>query len=134
MERYANILKTLGHIDRLRIVATLQRGELTITELVQTLDMSQPRVTQFIKSLEAAEVVERHREGSWVFSRLRRDNSDVSKLVQDVLSKLPTDNEVLKTDLKRLAETISNWVMNIFPKKILRPRYYPLSGSKVSTL
>ena len=52
MEPIATALKTLGHTDRLRILALLRQGELTVSELVQILDLSQPRVTQYIKSLE----------------------------------------------------------------------------------
>lgn len=102
MERYANILKTLGHTDRLRIISILDRGELTVTELVQTLGLSQPRVTQYIKSLESVDIVERLREGSWVFSRLKRTNVEVSELVQTVLGKLPKTDSVLVQDLKNL--------------------------------
>jgi ArsR family transcriptional regulator len=102
MKRYADILKTLGHADRLRIIATLDRGELTVTELVQTLELSQPRITQYIKSLEAVDIVERLREGSWVFSRLKRSNTHVHELVQTVLRKLPVDDVDLIADSKRL--------------------------------
>lgn len=102
MERYANILKTLGHTDRLRIIAILDRGELTVTELVQTLELSQPRITQYIKSLEAADIVERLREGSWVFSRLKRSNAHVHELVQTVLRKLPKDDTDLVADSQKL--------------------------------
>ena len=51
MERHALALKTLGHPERLRILALLSRGELTVSELVQILNLSQPRVTQYIKSV-----------------------------------------------------------------------------------
>ena len=70
MDAIATYLKTLGHPDRLRILALLSQGELTVSELVQILGLSQPRVTQYIKSLEQVGIVERMREGSWVFSRL----------------------------------------------------------------
>ncbi|MEP1231573.1 MAG: metalloregulator ArsR/SmtB family transcription factor, partial [Litorimonas sp.] len=72
MEEFATALKALGHTDRLRILALLSYGELTVSELVQILNLSQPRVTQYIKSLESAGILERLREGSWVFSRLKR--------------------------------------------------------------
>ena len=72
MDATATYLKTLGHPDRLRILALLSQGELTISELVQILVLSQPRVTQYVKSLEQVGIIERMREGSWVFSRLNR--------------------------------------------------------------
>jgi ArsR family transcriptional regulator len=104
MENFAAALKTLGHVDRLRILALLSRGELTITELVQILGLSQPRVTQYIKSLEAVDIVERLREGSWVFSRLKRGNPTLSKLVETILQSLPENEALLRSDMRRLNE------------------------------
>ena len=102
MESFASALKTLGHVDRLRILALLSQGELTVSELVQILDLSQPRVTQYIKTMEAAGILERLKEGSWVFSRLRRNNAGLSAVVASVLSALPKDDPVLQADQGRL--------------------------------
>lgn len=104
MDRYATLLKTLGHVDRLRIVALLNRAELTVTELVQILELSQPRVTQYIKSLEEADIIERLREGSWVFSRLKRSDPNTSLLVSTVLGSLPLTDQVLLSDTQKLSE------------------------------
>ena len=72
MDRLSTALKALAHSERLRILALLSHGELTVSEITQILGLSQPRVTQYIKTLEAAGIIERLKEGSWVFSRLRR--------------------------------------------------------------
>ncbi len=102
MEKTAQILKTLGHVERLRILSLLSHGELTVSELVQILGLSQPRITQYINSLEAVGIIERLKEGSWVFSRLRRGNAAVSAIVATALSALPKDDVILKSDLRRL--------------------------------
>jgi len=104
MERHALALKTLGHPERLRILALLSRGELTVSELVQILNLSQPRVTQYIKSLETAGIIERLKEGSWVFSRIRRGNAAISALVATTLATLPQQDPVLQADLRRLED------------------------------
>jgi len=104
MERHALALKTLGHPERLRILALLSRGELTVSELVQILNLSQPRVTQYIKSLETAGIIERLKEGSWVFSRIRRGNEAISALVATTLATLPTHDPILTADLRRLED------------------------------
>ena len=103
MDAIATLLKTLGHPDRLRILALLSQGELTVSELVQILGLSQPRVTQYIKSLEQAEIVERMREGSWVFSRLKRGHEQSSAIVATTLAALPQNGQ-LAFDRKRLDE------------------------------
>lgn len=103
MDSIARILKLLGHPDRLRILALLQHEELTVSELVSVLELSQPRVTQYVKSLEDAGVVDRLREGSWVFSRLCLTVGLPMSIVQSVLAKLPTEDPVLAADQERLS-------------------------------
>lgn len=103
MEQVARILKLLGHPDRLRIVALLSRGELTVSELVSVLQLSQPRVTQYIRSLEEVGIIDRLREGSWTFSRLRPDADGLSPLVTHVLNALPETDPVLQSDMSRLS-------------------------------
>jgi ArsR family transcriptional regulator len=102
VDSIARILKLIGHPDRLRILALLQHEELTVSELVSVLELSQPRVTQYVKSLEDAGVVDRLREGSWVFSRLCPKPGLPMSIVQSVLAKLPVDDPVLAADRERL--------------------------------
>jgi len=104
MDHITTALKVMGHTERLRILALLSYGELTVSELVQILGFSQPRITQYIKSLEDADIVGRVKEGSWVFSRLNRSNNDIFKLVSMVLDKLPSDDAVLIADRRRLED------------------------------
>jgi len=104
MEKHALVLKTLGHPERLRILTVLSRGELTVSEIVQILNLSQPRVTQYIKSLETAGIIERLKEGSWVFSRIKRGNASVSAIVATTLATLPANDPILEADLRRLED------------------------------
>jgi len=104
MDAIATYLKTLGHPDRLRILALLAQGELTVSELVQILGLSQPRVTQYIKSLEQVEIVERMREGSWVFSRLRRGTEASSAILAATLAALSGEDAQLRADRESLAK------------------------------
>lgn len=104
MDQIVNALKTLGHSDRLRILALLSYGELTVSELVSILGMSQPRITQYIKSLEDADIIERLKEGSWVFSRINRNNQVVTALVVTVLNSLSESDPLLLADRRRLED------------------------------
>ncbi len=104
MEKHVLALKTLGHTERLRILALLSHGELTVSELVQILKLAQPRVTQYIISLETAGIIERLKEGSWVFSRIRRGNEAISALVATTLATLPQNDVIMKADRRRLED------------------------------
>jgi ArsR family transcriptional regulator len=104
MDSLARILKTLGHPDRLRILALLSHGDFTVSEITQVLGLSQPRVTQYINTLEKVGIIERLKEGSWVFSRLRRQNAAVWAVVSTVLSQLPEEDATLRADRRRLED------------------------------
>jgi ubiquinone/menaquinone biosynthesis C-methylase UbiE len=62
-----DIFRALADPTRLRIVALLRRMELSVGELAQVLDQSQPRVSRHVKILVDAGLAARRREGSWVF-------------------------------------------------------------------
>jgi ubiquinone/menaquinone biosynthesis C-methylase UbiE len=64
-----NIMRALADPTRLRIVFLALRLELSVGELVQILDQSQPRVSRHIRILDEAGLLERRKEGSWVFLR-----------------------------------------------------------------
>ena len=64
-----NIMRALADPTRLRIVFLVRRLELSVGELVQILDQSQPRVSRHIRILDEAGLLERRKEGSWVFLR-----------------------------------------------------------------
>lgn len=64
-----NIFRAIGEETRLRIMTLLLRGELTVSEITQILGQSQPRVSRHLKILTDAGLVERYREGSWMFYR-----------------------------------------------------------------
>jgi ubiquinone/menaquinone biosynthesis C-methylase UbiE len=62
--------QALADPTRLRILALLRLMELSVGELAQILGQSQPRVSRHLKILGDAGVVERRKEGSWVFLTL----------------------------------------------------------------
>ena len=66
----ADRFQALADPTRLRIVALLRRMELSVGELAQVLAQSQPRVSRHLKILADAGVLERRKEGSWVFLTL----------------------------------------------------------------
>jgi ubiquinone/menaquinone biosynthesis C-methylase UbiE len=66
----ADRFQALADPTRLRIVALLRIMELSVGELAQVLGQSQPRVSRHLKILADAGVLERRKEGSWVFLTL----------------------------------------------------------------
>jgi ubiquinone/menaquinone biosynthesis C-methylase UbiE len=66
----ADHFQALADSTRLRILALLRTMELSVGELAQVLGQSQPRVSRHLKILADAGVLERRKEGSWVFLAL----------------------------------------------------------------
>lgn len=64
------IFRSLGDPTRLRILALLRAMELSVGEVAQVLGQSQPRVSRHVKILIDSGLVERRKEGSWVFLSL----------------------------------------------------------------
>ncbi len=60
-------LKAAAEPTRLRILLLLASGELNVKDLTLILGQSQPRISRHLKLLSEAGLVERFREGSWVY-------------------------------------------------------------------
>ena len=95
------MLRAAGEPTRLRVLALLAREELAVTELVQILGHSQPRVSRHLKLLADAGLVERFPDGAWVFYRLCGGEPQRS-LMRAVLERLPGDDAELHGDLDQL--------------------------------
>ena len=63
------MLRAAGDPTRLRLILLLREAELTVSELTQILGQSQPRVSRHLKLLCEAGLLQRFKEGSWVFYR-----------------------------------------------------------------
>jgi len=64
------IFRAVGDPSRLRILLLVQGMELAVGEIAQVLQQSQPRVSRHLRILAEAGLIERVREGAWVFVRL----------------------------------------------------------------
>lgn len=63
----ADLFQAVSDPTRLRILALVARMELSVGELAQLLEQSQPRVSRHVRILADVGIVERRKEGSWVF-------------------------------------------------------------------
>jgi ArsR family transcriptional regulator len=104
MSKAPEIFRSLGDPTRLRITALLRLMELSVGELAQVLGQSQPRVSRHVKILIDAGLVERRKEGSWVFLTLA-DAARVEPLfaLLDRWAELDGDDPWTVADAARLA-------------------------------
>ena len=103
MERILTALRAAGEQTRLRLLAILSHGELTVKELTRILGQSQPRVSRHLKLLTESGLVVRYPEGSWVFYRLC-DTEEGGRITRSLIDLLPDDAPILRRDIARLKQ------------------------------
>jgi ubiquinone/menaquinone biosynthesis C-methylase UbiE/DNA-binding transcriptional ArsR family regulator len=96
-------LRAAAEETRLRILALLAEGELSVSDLTDILGQSQPRISRHLKLLVEAGLVERHREGAWAFFRLG-ERAATAQILRALLSALDRADQQLADDRARLAE------------------------------
>ena len=74
IERSAEILKSLANPARLRLVNILVGGERTVSQLCELSGMKQSMVSQQLKNLRLNGIVERRKEYSRAYYRLKEKN------------------------------------------------------------
>ena len=97
-------LRACGEPTRLRILALLVQGELSVSELMRILGQSQPRVSRHLKLLCDAGLVLRLPEGTSVFYRLVEGGA-CGSLACAITKLLPNADATLQLDNSRLNET-----------------------------
>jgi ArsR family transcriptional regulator len=101
IDAMAELLKAVGEPTRLRILALLSRGDLTVTDLTAVLGQSQPRVSRHLKLLGEAGLVTRYQEGSWAWFRLAE--AGIARTLADVVvDQLDLSRNGLNRDMERL--------------------------------
>lgn len=95
-------LKAAGESSRLRILALLTRGDLTVSDLTEILGQSQPRVSRHLKLLLDADLITRYQEGSWAYFRLS-DDAKARDLLAGILARLDAADATVSRDVERLA-------------------------------
>lgn len=99
----ADLFQALADPSRLRLLALLREMELTVGELAQVLGQSQPRVSRHLKIMADARLIERRKEGSWVFLQLGEPALVEALVALWEAVDDPTSNRQFAADHARLA-------------------------------
>ena len=89
MERLQQISETyklLGDKSRLQILAMLQQQELCVCDIVEAMDMTQPNVSQHMRKLKSAGIVQERKQGQWVYYSI---GSNIEEFLIDALKHVP---------------------------------------------
>ena len=102
LEELLTGLRAVAEPSRLRLLAICAQGEWTVSELTQVMGQSQPRISRHLRVLAEARLLDRYREGSWVFYR-RAGQGEGARLARLLVRLLPDDDPALRLDKQRLA-------------------------------
>jgi DNA-binding transcriptional ArsR family regulator len=70
LRRAADIIRMLGHPERLKIVEVLEGGEATVSEIQERVELPQAIVSQHLAKMRGAAIVAARRDGVYVYYRL----------------------------------------------------------------
>ena len=104
LDPMVDTLKAAAESSRLRILALLSHGDLTVSDLTAILGQSQPRVSRHLKLLGEAGLITRYQEGSWAFFRLeeRLSTGVAGEIARALIARLDTGDTLIERDLERL--------------------------------
>ncbi len=100
----ATQFKALADPVRMRLVALCRHGECSVSELTEVVGLSQPRISQHLKQLCDAGILQRFRDGKWVFYRVPALRSGDGATKGRLLDLVPVSDPVFPQDLSRLQE------------------------------
>ncbi|MCB1385025.1 MAG: ArsR family transcriptional regulator [Nitratireductor sp.] len=101
MDHAVSLLKAAGETTRLRLLALLSHGDLTVSDLIDILGQSQPRISRHLKLLSEAGLLERYQEGAWAYFRASEEGAQ-AELVRALLAHVSESDPQLLRDLERL--------------------------------
>ncbi len=96
-------LKALADPVRLRLLALCVRGEATVSELTAVMSQSQPRISQHLKQLCSADLLERFRDGHFVYYRVPLSSGRVAQR-RRLFGLLPSEEPQFERDFAKLCE------------------------------
>ncbi|QKK23076.1 ArsR/SmtB family transcription factor [Rhizobium hidalgonense] len=103
LDGLVDVMKAAGEPTRLRLLALLDGGDLTVTDLTEILGQSQPRISRHLKLLGEAELIERYQEGAWAYFRLKQDGK-AAMLVRALLKHVSENDPTVLRDGERLSQ------------------------------
>ncbi len=107
LEALVGALRAAGEDTRIRILALLVEGELTVSDLTDILGQSQPRVSRHLKLMVEAGLIQRSREGAWAFFSVA-DRDAAGALVRTLVQRIDASDAVLRGDRDRLRAVRAN--------------------------
>lgn len=70
IQKYTKFFKALGEPTRIKILKLLAEREMCVCELMDVLEMNQPRISQHLRVLKEAGVLKERKQAQWIYYSL----------------------------------------------------------------
>jgi ArsR family transcriptional regulator len=107
LDAWSACLKVLADPTRVRLLALLEREELTVAELAAVTRLAQPRVSTHLAKLKEAELVLDRRAGVSAYYRFNGDRMEPAERALWNALREGTDDPLLRQDAERLPEVLA---------------------------
>lgn len=104
MEHLLASLRAAAEPTRLRLLALAGRGAFCVTEFVEILGQSQPRLSRHLKLLCECGLLERVREGANVWFAL--PPGEAGSLARELVARMPFDDPTLEADRRQASRVL----------------------------
>ena len=92
LDQLADTLKLLADKTRLTIIALLKEREMCVCDIVDVLETTQPNISQHLKKLKKAGLVNETRKSQWIYYSLSFEDKPY---LNGILEKLPSMKDKL---------------------------------------
>jgi ArsR family transcriptional regulator len=119
LEAWSACLRVLADPTRVRLLALLEREELTVAELSAVTRLAQPRVSTHLAKLKDADLVRDRRAGVSAYYRFNEDNLEHAERALWEALRAGTDDPLLRQDAERLTAVLAtrtseqNWADSV---------------------
>lgn len=107
LEGWSTRLKVFADATRVRLLALLEREELTVAELSAITQLAQPRVSTHLAKLKEAGLVRDRRAGVSAYYRFDEDTLDPAQLALWQTLRTGSDDALLRQDADRVAAVLA---------------------------
>ncbi len=108
LDAWSACLRVLADPTRVRLLALLERDELTVAELSAVTRLAQPRVSTHLAKLKEADLVRDRRAGVSAYYRFNEDQLDPAERTLWNALRGGTDDPLLRQDGERLAAVLAS--------------------------
>lgn len=92
MDKVATVLKLLGEPTRLTTMKLIEHQACCVCELVEIFQVSQPAISQHLRKLKDAGLIQEERRGQWKFYSLNEE-SEHYDFIKMILKQLPSQED-----------------------------------------